>query len=69
MMRFSGEWQSTFHHAGRVYLGIGDSPADSRKMALEAADLRPDDRLPLGTYHMVTEYTGCQLSNEGALYD
>ena len=55
-MRMFGEFQSVLRVGNRSFLGIGETPAESRKMAIEAADLKLADRLPLGTYHMVTEH-------------
>jgi len=56
LMRFFGEFQSVLRVGNRSFLGIGETPAESRKMAIEAADLKLSDRLPLGTYSMVTEH-------------
>lgn len=37
-----GDYQSMIRVGGKAFLGIGETSAESRRLAIEAAGLRPD---------------------------
>jgi len=77
---FFGEFQSTLCVGRQCFLGIGATHQESRRMAIEAADIKLAERLPPGCHHIVTEWIGfqprksaidelTQLSQEAGIYD